>query len=81
MIGGRILKLMDRHKSTCSWNLTGRIPSLSRSQLLSPKIAQSFLSILGDREMSKKLFLNFYRLVREPIVVNKLEINIGIDSR
>jgi hypothetical protein len=64
----KFLCIMDRHGSSCSWNLTERIPSPSRSQLLYPKITQSFLSILGDREMSKKLFLNFYRIVKEPIV-------------
>jgi hypothetical protein len=46
---------------------TNREPVME-GQLLSPKLAQSKLSFLGDRENSKKLFLNLYRLVREPIV-------------
>ena len=38
-------------------NLTGRIPSPSRSQMLSPKITSLFSFILGDRFESKFYFL------------------------
>ena len=48
-------------------NLAGRIPSPSRSQMLSPKITSQFFIILGDRFESKNLFLKF--LVNKEVLV------------
>ena len=50
-------------------NLAGRIPSPSRSQMLSPKITSQFFIILGDR-FESKFILKFFRVNKEVLVLS-----------
>ena len=63
-----ILFVQKRNHIYCSWNLTGRFPSPSRSQMLFPQIKQSSLFILGDRKSLKNKFLNLFWLIFQSFI-------------